>query len=118
MRDSDLQRIIGHGACREAVEWLKKQNSIEEAWLRCRRGDWMLWWLSRISGVTSRSRSRKQLLLVYDRVGACSRCDPNLPRHIAFIADTIRDMVPYWPGFGVGRWSLRVQKEHEEEGER
>lgn len=30
-------------ACQEAIDWAKGYPSLEEAWMTCERGDWMLW---------------------------------------------------------------------------
>jgi len=37
-------------ACSSAIEWIKdnKINSLEEAWGKCKRSDWMLWSLAEI----------------------------------------------------------------------
>jgi len=29
--------------CKEAIEWLSSQTTLEEAWKNCERGDWLLW---------------------------------------------------------------------------
>lgn len=33
------------GACDEAVHWARQQKSYREAWKKCKRGDWMSWFL-------------------------------------------------------------------------
>ena len=38
------------GACPEAVEWASSYPTIQAAWEVCERGDWMLWFLSKIGG--------------------------------------------------------------------
>jgi hypothetical protein len=48
--------------CSEAVEWLDKQESLEQAWKECERGDWMLWLLGKFSGKAG-SDTRKRLIL-------------------------------------------------------
>jgi hypothetical protein len=35
-------------ACEEAQEWYKLQESFENAWNNCHRGDWMLWMASKL----------------------------------------------------------------------
>jgi len=30
-------------ACKEAIEWLSSQTTLEQAWENCTRGDWLLW---------------------------------------------------------------------------
>jgi hypothetical protein len=37
-------------ACREAVKWAKDYTTINDAWNACHRGDWMLWFASKIKG--------------------------------------------------------------------
>ena len=40
-----ITRLKRLDACSEAIEWLEEKgiDTIEEAWQRCERGDWMLW---------------------------------------------------------------------------
>jgi len=39
-------------ACREAVDWVKstKCRSLESAWLKCERADWLLWYVGKKAG--------------------------------------------------------------------
>ena len=39
--------------CREALEWYNKQPNFQTAWETCYRGDWMLWFATKI-GVNDR----------------------------------------------------------------
>ena len=39
---TDIQRFY---PCQEGFEWFKQQPSLEEAWLKCERPEWMLWYL-------------------------------------------------------------------------
>ena len=50
-------------ACHEAVEWAEQFNSMQEAWDKCIRGDWMLWLLGKLSGDPD-SDSRKELVMI------------------------------------------------------
>jgi hypothetical protein len=54
-------------ACEDALKWLEDQQSWEQAWQDCERGDWMLWLLGYLSGEPG-SRSRRKL------VAASARC--------------------------------------------
>ena len=47
-------------ACTEAVEWVGTQPSIAAVWRECKRADWMLWVLGKVSGDVG-SKSRKKL---------------------------------------------------------
>jgi hypothetical protein len=42
MKISKLKEL---NACEKAIDWCKKRNikTVEEAWEKCERGDWMLW---------------------------------------------------------------------------
>src|SRR3990167_10919556 len=50
------------GACPEALVWAEDYESLEEAWQKCERGDWMLWLAGRLSG-RPESKSRKLVVL-------------------------------------------------------
>ena len=36
------------GACSYALVWAEKFDSLDEAWAKCERGDWMLWLAGRL----------------------------------------------------------------------
>ena len=57
------------GACEEAIKWCGDYDTLGEAWLKCKRGDWMLWLLGRLSDEPE-SDSRKKLVLTACR---CAR---------------------------------------------
>jgi len=57
-----IDNLIKVGACRDALEWSKDFDSLEEAWQKCERGDWMLWLAGKLSG-NSDSDSRKRVVL-------------------------------------------------------
>ncbi len=48
-------------ACREAREWAERFDSLEEAWLVCERGDWMIWWLNSVLPDGGREDKRHQI---------------------------------------------------------
>jgi len=48
--------------CKDAITWTNSQPSIKSAWKNCKRGDWMLWILKKLSGKPE-SNSRKKLVL-------------------------------------------------------
>ena len=62
-------------ACREAVDWVKstKCHSLEAAWKKCERADWMLWYAGRKAGPVG-SKSRTGLVLI-----ACECAELVLP---------------------------------------
>ncbi len=55
--------------CGDALEWAEGYDTIEEAWEKCERGDWMLWLLEKLSG-DPKSEARKKLVLIACR---CAR---------------------------------------------
>jgi len=57
-----VEKLENMGACREAVEWAREFRSMMEAWRACERGDWMLWYIGRLSGKPE-SVSRRRLVL-------------------------------------------------------
>ena len=49
MNTNELNRLlIKLGACSDAVEWAKPYG-LQEAWERCKRPEWMLWLVDRMS---------------------------------------------------------------------
>ncbi len=57
-----LKDLIKLDPCPEAVEWAKSYESPDDAWAKCKRGDWMLWVAGRLSE-DANSASRKKLVL-------------------------------------------------------
>ena len=46
MKFSEQLEMIG--ACEEAIEWVEENNyTLKEAWQKCERGDWMLWFAAK-----------------------------------------------------------------------
>ena len=43
-----VEHLEGLYACPEAVAWASTQPSLRQAWRRCPRGDWMLWYAGRV----------------------------------------------------------------------
>ncbi len=58
-----IKKIRKMGACSDAVKWGEHFKTLEEAWAKCERGDWMLWFLGKLAGGVG-SDSRKKLALV------------------------------------------------------
>ena len=58
-------------ACSDAVAWVReaKSESLEAAWLKCERGDWMLWYAGKKAGPVG-DEKRKKLVLA---ACACAR---------------------------------------------
>ena len=58
------QRLKSLGACNEAIEWTEDNNitTLTEAWAKCERGDWMLWFAGKLSGEPEGAK-RKVLVL-------------------------------------------------------
>ena len=56
-------------ACPEAIEWARANNitTLADAWSKCDRGDWMLWFAGKRSGEPE-GEGRKKLVL------ACCEC--------------------------------------------
>jgi len=58
----DIEKLKLLGACEEAIKYLENFRSLRDAWQKCHRGDWMLWYAGKMSG-GSKSKSRKLLVL-------------------------------------------------------
>jgi len=55
MNHSKLDEL---NACREAVDWCSDFGTLQEAWDKCERGDWMLWYLGQTCGATETDSHR------------------------------------------------------------
>lgn len=42
-----VERLQAMNACREAVEYASTFSTLQEAWVACERGDWLLWLVGR-----------------------------------------------------------------------
>jgi hypothetical protein len=63
----NVQFLIERGACYSAVEWAAEQKNKEDAWQNCQRGDWMIWYVSRMCCKNIDSKiSRKLMLAICD----------------------------------------------------
>jgi len=56
------RKIKELGACADAIREAQNYKTSEELWADCKRGDWMLWPIGRLSGDAG-SEKRKQLVL-------------------------------------------------------
>ncbi len=54
--------LVRLNACHDAVEWCRTQPSLEVAWAKCERADWMLWLVGLLSGEPW-GEGRKRLVL-------------------------------------------------------
>ena len=70
-----ISHLTDLDACRDAVEWVKvsKCRSLETAWLKCERADWMIWYAGKKAGPVG-SESRLKLVLI-----ACECAELVLP---------------------------------------
>jgi hypothetical protein len=57
-----IRNIKALNACSEAVEDAHNYKTSDELWSACKRGDWMLWLIGKLSGEAG-SEKRKQLVL-------------------------------------------------------
>src|SRR3990170_2573765 len=62
MENNWVTQLVKLRACREALEWVRDYQSLDDAWQHCERGDWMLWLAGKLSG-NSESDSRKKVVL-------------------------------------------------------
>ena len=80
------------GACSLAVDWLREQESCEQAWATCKRGDDMLWLLGRLSGEPGSVARRKLVLCACE----CARlATPYWPKDSSAIA-TCLELAERW----------------------
>ena len=57
-----IELLKNIGACQEAIKWASGYDTGQAAWDACKRGDWMLWILGRLSGPPG-SDSRKAAVM-------------------------------------------------------
>ena len=69
MSNKHWSEALPSNVCHEALTWARNQPSATVAWRNCKRGDWMLWLLGKLSGDPD-SDSRKKLVLA---ACACAR---------------------------------------------
>ena len=55
--------------CEDGLKFAESFKTLQEAWDKCERGDWMLWLLGKLSGPSDSSK-RKELVLI---VCKCAR---------------------------------------------
>ena len=62
MKQTEIDKILGIDPCGEAVNWLKSlpdTETLETAWQKCLRGDWMLWLAGKTCGPVNTDGHRK-----------------------------------------------------------
>ena len=62
MKQTEIDKILGISPCEAAVNWLKSLPDTETlvtAWLKCERGDWMLWLAGKTCGPVNTDGHRK-----------------------------------------------------------
>jgi len=69
MNEKIIEKLTDMGACNAGMEYARSHRTMQEAWDKCGRGDWMLWLLGRLAGPPA-SKSRKELVLA---ACACAR---------------------------------------------
>lgn len=57
----ELEIIKRMDNCGDAVSWLETQESYEQAWQNCHRGDWMLPFLEKVVGLGTQNQDRCDL---------------------------------------------------------
>ena len=75
----ELERLSSwlrsNNACSDAVEWLQRQTSIEQAWRECEHGHWMAWLVGKlIGGLRPESEERRKLTLAGCKFARLSLC--------------------------------------------
>jgi len=63
-------RLEDLGACREAIEWLRKQERWSQAWQDCAEPRWLLWLLAKLARTKA---GRMRVLKLANSVGKSSR---------------------------------------------
>jgi hypothetical protein len=62
MKTETLTPLMALRPCAEAVKWIKRlpeTETLQTAWLKCERGDWMLWLAGRVCGEVNTLGHRK-----------------------------------------------------------
>jgi hypothetical protein len=67
-------------ACPEAIVWAEKYKSLDLAWSKCKRGDWMLW----VVGKSCETENDKKLLVL--ATCECARLSATAAYYAAYYA--------------------------------
>lgn len=62
--DSYIDLLMELNACPDAIEWSKNYTTPQEAWKKCKRGDWMLWLIANLDKSKPFSEQRKPLVTI------------------------------------------------------
>ena len=54
-----VRKLTEMGACEQAIDFATEFPSLEAAWLACERGDWMLWYVSKLEGPSTSESFKK-----------------------------------------------------------
>ena len=128
-----IEHLESFGACQPALEWCRDQPDQQTAWNKCKRGDWMIWLLSRLS-LGPRSKSRRTLVIIviiacggerplkaietaeaaadaaaYAAAYVAARADAagtSLSRALQQYANIVRKHVSKYPSQRPGRWAM------------
>src|SRR3990167_3266964 len=93
-------KLVALDACSEAVRWARKQRSAEHAWHTCKRGDWMIWAVTRKLEDDPTIPARRKLALCLAEIGRRSL------RYAGEYESTLRTVFDAVTAWGEGRGSL------------
>ena len=80
--------LKGLDACSEAQEWAKGYKTLNAAWVKCERPDWMLWLIGKTDTSTAWSEERKPLVLCACEIARTALSYTTDPRVLACIETT------------------------------
>jgi len=70
--------LIPYEPCMDGFIWASRQPDYDAAWANCNRGDWMLYWIGKLSGAAGSTARQRLCLLLTDIMGMFMRI-PNIP---------------------------------------
>ena len=96
------QALRKQGACDEALAWAQGYSTFKEAWNKCERPDWLLWWV--VKTVMPGSAGHRRLVLV-----AC-RCARTALRYVPAGEDRPRRAIVAAEQWARGRAGVTLDK--------
>ena len=85
MNYENIEKLKSLSPCSEAIDWFSEQQTPEQAWRDCQRGDWMLWLVGKVSGNPGSDTRRKMIFCCCE----CARLSAKVKHGILRAIETV-----------------------------